>query len=125
MRLGDLADDDAVIAQFVEADDLAFDRRRRVADDRRAIGAGLEREVAEFAVLGFDVTKERARDVLSARAASIESANFFESFTIACEPESFFIPTTTSGGLKLACVTQLTVAAVAVPPCAAPSTNSP
>src|SRR5271156_5458560 len=35
------------------------------------------------------------------------------------------MPTTTSGGLKLACVTQLTVAAVAVPPCAAPSTNSP
>src|ERR1700733_6313329 len=57
--------------------------------------------------------------------ASIESANFFESFTIACEPESFLIPTTTSGGLKLACVTQLTVAAVAVPPCAAPRTNSP
>src|SRR5215469_1461388 len=57
--------------------------------------------------------------------ASIETANFFESFTIACDPESFLIPTTTSGGLKLACVTQLTVAAVAVPPCAAPSTKSP
>ena len=116
MRVGDFADDDAVIAELVEADDVAFDRRGCVADDRRAVGAVLEREVTEFAVLGFDVTKERARDILSVPRASIESANFFESFTIACEPESFLIPTTTSGGLKLACVTQLTVAAVAVPP---------
>src|SRR5208337_2362409 len=62
VRLGDFADDDAMIAEFVAADDVAFDRRGRVADDWRAVGAALEREVTEFAVLGFDVTKERAGD---------------------------------------------------------------
>src|SRR5208282_5316550 len=62
VRLGDFADDDAVIAELVKADDFSFDRRGRIADDRRAVGAVLEREVTEFAVLRFDVTKERARD---------------------------------------------------------------
>ncbi len=125
MRLGDFADDDAVIAELVEADHFAFDRRRRVADDWRAIGARSRtrsRRICRPSVRRDERTRPR---FLSALPASTESANFFESFTIACEPESFLIPTTTSGGLKLACVTQLTVAAVAVPPCAAPSTNSP
>src|SRR5581483_5048833 len=46
MAFGDLADDHAVVAQLVKPDDLALDRRRRVADDRRAIFARLEGVVA-------------------------------------------------------------------------------
>src|SRR5580658_2205103 len=60
--VGDFADHDAVIAELVKSDHLAFDRRGRLADDRRAVAAELERVVAELAVLGLDVTEERAGD---------------------------------------------------------------
>src|ERR1700682_2409324 len=68
MRIGDFADDDAVIAEFVEADYLALDRCGRVGDYRRTVRAVLKREVAELAVFGFDVAEECSGDRLLSRA---------------------------------------------------------
>ena len=124
MALGDLADHDAVVAELVEADHLAFDCGRRVADDRCAVFAGFEGVIAELAVNRLDVFEERGADRFLP-APSIERVKIFDSLTSACAVESALIPTTTSGGLKLAWVSQLTVATVCLSPWRAPSTNSP
>src|SRR6202034_3475356 len=51
MTVGDFADHYAMVAKFVEADDLAFDRGRRLTDNWRAVIPRLEGVVAENAGL--------------------------------------------------------------------------
>ena len=50
MRFGDLADDDVMVALLDDAGDLALDRGQRRVEDRRAVGALVDRLTAEFAV---------------------------------------------------------------------------
>src|SRR6185437_2034896 len=80
MALVHLANDDAVIAEFMKADHLAFHCGRRVADNGCAVLPRLESVAAEFPVLGLDVLEECGADRLlsGAQHRQRENARLFD-----------------------------------------------
>src|SRR6185437_2453845 len=76
MAFGYFADHHAMVAELVEADHLAFERGRSLADDRRAILSRFEGVGAELAIDRFDMFEERGADRFLTRAEHREREDF-------------------------------------------------
>src|SRR5260221_14207982 len=72
MRLGDLGDDDVVVALLDDAGYLAFDRGQRGIEDRRAVGGLADRLARQLAALELGRLEEGEGERLVLLAEHVE-----------------------------------------------------